>query len=595
MKWPSDAGPPSNLARGIRVRLGALYAAFFLLLPILPAYPAETGKAAQGGDATPKIAHVFFAQQHVQSPDSPHFKLVGNLETLVKVHVSGRTGSPSPEARARLALGGEALDLPLKGPGLLPGPVAGNPALLEHNYEDSFTAVIPRKWVRTGLKVEVELRARGSSGDITVLERKVFDPLPVGAPTRLILTMFDFHFFEEKKNADYPKGWFEELGSKLPVAELELRRVRNIVLDKIVKPPLGENPAACYSSRPKEGFGVELRTAAYWNGALKEAAGAGWGGVRRLYYSNLYGIPPKGEGGGLSGKGNGEEVGILLHELGHAFGLPHWGDSKEYPYVGPMHGIRAETGQPHVGPVWAFDPVRREFISPILNGAFKHDPMWGGGANRSGGPYGMEQFSDYSVSRIRECLESTQVVWDAKDGNYKSWDQKSGSYSTTARPRGGPNSPVEDDIDVISVLACASLVTPEANLPAHRPLPGRPPRTRERRLPPLPPDHPGRDNENLPREGRPATGRRPQGPEDVRRIRRQSAREGRRGHPGGPDPHGERQGGVQLEGRVLAGAQDVVRDRPLPAGVRAAHRELETSASGGQAFGGDPAVAPQAF
>jgi hypothetical protein len=44
------------------------------------------------------------------------------------------------------------------------------------------------------------------------------------------------------------------------------------------------------------------------------------------------------------------------------------------------------------------------------------------------------------------------------------WQQETGAYTQKARPRGGPNCPVEDDIDVISVLASASLVTPEANI-----------------------------------------------------------------------------------------------------------------------------------
>ncbi len=435
-----------------------------LLLSLLPASAAGTS------GENPKIAHVFFAQQHVQAPDNPYFKLVGNLETLVKVHVDGPKGRPAPEARVLLALGPKALELPLKGPGLLPGPVTGNPVLMEHKYEDSYTALIPREWVRTGLKVAVELRERKGSGTGSLLDQKAYDPLPVGAPTRLIMTMFDFHFFGGAKGADYPQGWFEELGSKLPVAELEMRRVRNILLDRLVMPPQYDGPAVLCGSREEyqkksgHGFDGEQGVAGMWNGALKEAAGAGWGGVRRLYYSNIYGVHSGGQAGGLSGRGNGTSSGILLHELGHAFGLPHWAGNAKYPYVGPMHGIPAESGSPHVGPVWAFDPVRRVFLSPLHEGSFLNDPMQGGGRNRSGGPYSMTPFSDYSVSRIRDLLERTQVVWDERAGHYAIWNQQTGSYSTSDRQRGGSNCPVEDDIDVISVLACASLVTPEANI-----------------------------------------------------------------------------------------------------------------------------------
>jgi hypothetical protein len=65
---------------------------------------------------------------------------------------------------------------------------------------------------------------------------------------------------------------------------------------------------------------------------------------------------------------------------------------------------------------------------------------------------------------MRDCLEQTQVIRDESTGRYFQWNQQSGSYSTVAREQGQPNCPVEDNIDVISVLASASLVTPEANI-----------------------------------------------------------------------------------------------------------------------------------
>ncbi|MHC4249181.1 MAG: M66 family metalloprotease, partial [Planctomycetota bacterium] len=186
--------------------------------------------------------------------------------------------------------------------------------------------------------------------------------------------------------------------------------------------------------------------------------------MRRLYYSNIYGVHSGGTGGGLSGRGNGRHVGILHHELGHAFGLPHWAGKEQYPYVGPMHGIGYAEGMPHVGPNWGFDLAKRVFISPTLNGSYRNDPLQGGGRNRGGSPHLMTFFSDYSISRIRGLLERTQVIWDERASHYMQWKQETGSYSQRARPRGGPNCPVEDDIDVISVLACASSVAPEANI-----------------------------------------------------------------------------------------------------------------------------------
>ncbi|MHC4506809.1 MAG: hypothetical protein ACYTFI_26260, partial [Planctomycetota bacterium] len=98
-----------------------------LLVSALLAPTAQARDLARTADAKPKIAHVFFAQHHVQAPDSPYFKLVGNMVALVKVHVSGKRGSRAPDARVRLARGSEVLELPLKGPRQLPGPTVGDP------------------------------------------------------------------------------------------------------------------------------------------------------------------------------------------------------------------------------------------------------------------------------------------------------------------------------------------------------------------------------------------------------------------------------------------------------------------------------------
>lgn len=372
---------------------------------------------------------------------------------------------------AHLKLGSETLDLPLKGPRQLSKPPGGPPGGFEQQYDDSFTGTIPKEWVAPGLKVTVEMK----EGTARVLDAATFDKLAIGAPTRLVMTMFDFHFFGGDKDGDYPAGWLEGLAARLPVAELEVRRVRRIMFDNLVMNPRGVPATLCgsrdeYRKKTGQAFDGEQALAGMWNGALREAAGAGWGGTRRLYYSNIYGVPCGGTGGGLSGEGNGRQHGILLHELGHAFGLPDLmgGALQKYPYVGPVRDHPVPGDQPnvpHVGPTWGFDPVTHEFLPSVWSGCHRRDPMGGGGGNKDGGPGGLYRFfSDYHFSRIRDCLESTQVIRDERSDFYLVWNQGSGSYSTRAREMGRPNCPVEDDGDVISVLASASLVTPEANM-----------------------------------------------------------------------------------------------------------------------------------
>ena len=67
---------------------------------------AKTPKsdAAKTDDSKPKISQVYLVQHYVQELDDPLFKLVGNLETLVKVHVGGRKSISAPDVFVRLSL-----------------------------------------------------------------------------------------------------------------------------------------------------------------------------------------------------------------------------------------------------------------------------------------------------------------------------------------------------------------------------------------------------------------------------------------------------------------------------------------------------------
>jgi hypothetical protein len=141
--------------------------------------------------------------------------------------------------------------------------------------------------------------------------------------------------------------------------------------------------------------------------------------------------------------------------------------------VGTQHGISSDSETtPHAGPIWAFDLVKRAFIPPTVQehagkgtpGTYKRDPMAGGGTGDQEKPYVFRHFSDYSVDRIRQTLEKTQVIWDERAVRYVSWDPEARTYSIPACVRGGPQSPFEDEVDVISVLASASLATSEANI-----------------------------------------------------------------------------------------------------------------------------------
>jgi hypothetical protein len=459
--------------------MNKLYGFLILILFLLP---VQTW--AQTSDVS--IDKVFFAQHHVMEPDSPWFALTGNLPALIKVQVYSATPVESPAVIARLWLADATIEIPLRGPAMLPAHPSGDPVLMPHAYDDSFTATIPRTWIRPGLKVAVELRDYDYShvddddkiytpivddNEIAILDRRELGMIKVGAPTRLFMQMFDIHYFGQGKGADFPSGWETELAAKLPVSELVVHRVRNIMFDEIVMPPQYGNPSARYHSvedyKAKTGsdFDGEQGIALRWCQALKDA-----GGLYRFwrpYHINIAGVYSGGQAGGYRSCGNLHRHGVLIHELGHTFGLPHWNNARDYPYKQTMYG--QDSGQPttaNAGPVWAYDVTRGDFLSPstLANSSivWRKDPMQGGGRSNLK-HYMYNHFSDYSVFRIRQCLEDRAVYWNSARGHYAKWNPQTGDYDQIVE-NNGVLFPIERDIDVISVLVTANAVVSDANI-----------------------------------------------------------------------------------------------------------------------------------
>lgn len=122
-----------------------------------------------------------------------------------------------------------------------------------------------------------------------------------------------------------------------------------------------QSPTRCKSRKDYEDqhggnrIDGEQDTSKRWVAALRDANG----GARLA----MYGVPAGGgEGGGFTWVCSGKTTAPIWHEWGHCLSLPHWGDVPSYPYRGPMFGISAPSPDEHVGPVWAYDPVGRNFI-----------------------------------------------------------------------------------------------------------------------------------------------------------------------------------------------------------------------------------------
>lgn len=409
-----------------------------------------------------KVDAVFFAQTHVQEPDQAYFGLVSDREALIKAHVVGPRGARSPEIEAVFELNGEELRLPLSGPTFLPQFVTKKPGQVQHSFNTSFTAMVPKEWVKPGLSVSV----------VTPEETHDVGEIHIGAPNELTMTMFDVHFFR-LSGGGYPLGWEQELEAKWPVAKLTVNRIPNVVFEELVvpyrrdaqTPVVRVNSKEDYFAQTGKKFDGEQAATGQWNRALQRAAG------RRArtsyYYTNIYGVGAGGQAGGFAGVGNGNKVGILHHESGHAFSLPHWGNSNAYPYKGDMLGIAAPNTyrETHAGPTWAFDLPSRQFIPPTVQpnvvsmyaevGVFKADPMQGGGSGDQEQGYIFRHFSDYSVNQIRNYLQRHLVRWNPQLNSYAAWDQATAGY-TQLVANNGVSYPVARDVSVISVMASIS-------------------------------------------------------------------------------------------------------------------------------------------
>lgn len=411
------------------------------------------------------IDAIYFGQTHVMKATQSYFALVGDRPTLIKVHVTDSAMPASPAVSVTLTLNSQTLTLPLSGPPTLPATIPDGPGVVQHSSANSFTATLPAAWIKPGLSLTVNAGTVQSS----------ITNLTIGAPNKVIMNMTDVHFFAAA-TGDYPVGTFEEIEAKWPVADLEVRRSGRVIFSELVMMPTGSRQAVRTKStadfRYQTGFNFdgEQDAASAWNGAIRRAAGRS--GTHSLYYTNIYGVPAGGQAGGFAGVGLGTSIGILLHELGHALSLPHWGDSAAYPYKGNMHGITAPANYnlTHAGPTWAFDGRFNEFIPPtrLVNGiqTYKVDPMQGGGTGQQEAPFLMNHFSDYSINQMRNYLQNTMVVWNPTlggTGSYAKWQQSTGQYST-AQANNEVQFPTVRDTQVITIMASVSGASPQVNM-----------------------------------------------------------------------------------------------------------------------------------
>lgn len=412
---------------------------------------------------------VFFAQTHVLRPTDLYFGLVSDKPALIKVHLTAEHEEPFPDVSLTLSLDGNQETISLQKPIQSNSTLDFSPGQDAHVFEDSYTTTIAKEWIQPGLSVRIV------SDDKSV----EFNDLKIGAPNRVVMNMFDVHCFGDIAGTPEGEEWKEELEAKWPTAGIDLRREK-IVFPELTIPPRGGFKAIrlfelndYWDSTGVKIDGEQL-AAVQWKDALRDAAGIQK--RREMFFVNYYGIPRARGGqagvGGFGGVCKGTELGARSHELGHALNLLHAAEDQSYPYKGVMYGIQPPSvyKKVHVGPTWAYDYKKEAFISPIISkstnykgkiGQYKIEPMQGGGIGTQDEGFIFNHFSDYSVDKMRKFMQQHIIVWNGS--SYATWDTSTGAY-TNEIANNEVNFPMERDVEVISVMAGVSSVTPQATL-----------------------------------------------------------------------------------------------------------------------------------
>jgi hypothetical protein len=132
-----------------------------------------------------QLEKVYIAQTHVLSPDDSLFRLVSGKDALLKINLSSPDSVTAPTISAFLELNGSSIEKDLAGPVIIPLDFNSNVGEVIHKFEDSYTVLIEGGWIQPGLKISIII------GDTTYN----YHDLSIGAPNKIVMNMFDVHFF----------------------------------------------------------------------------------------------------------------------------------------------------------------------------------------------------------------------------------------------------------------------------------------------------------------------------------------------------------------------------------------------------------------
>lgn len=365
-----------------------------------PAYKFAEFRVADAQDTSPcgratntsaTVEKVYFAQTHQMEPSWPLFYLAAERPALVSVVLGGTGNAPDVKLTAKngtAVLGSACLTGPAQIPtGTLPSP----------NFASLYTMTLPAAWVNPGLSVTVQ--AGNAVKEFSAAQLKV------SAATELNLLRIDFdvlHYNDGKPETQVPKSFLPDFAASMPASVTRLGRFPvRVPFDRMVFAGSADEPVLACRDDVVDKTGCadysniggmeQLAAVLRFTSAFSRATGNYSFGFT---YGNSGNLAPGGWGGGKNFSGADFE-GIFLHEMGHALGLPHWGegsygnvDPGDGDFTYPYGGDGKDGGGR--GQSWNYEPNTREFLSPICEDSQNSN-------------FGLER-SD-AMQRNTDCLE----------------------------------------------------------------------------------------------------------------------------------------------------------------------------------------------
>jgi hypothetical protein len=356
--------------------------------------------------------------------------LVGSREALVLA----RFADAAPAGlRVEALLEGEVVgSIELDPPSALPPTENQGPAFAQ----DVHSATLDAAWLQPGLRVRFAAPGHQPS---------VATDVTVGADTEIVLWTLPFYLYGADDDTvplssieSVDDAIIDEYFAKHPIADLvvEPHPASRVSWDYVVAGPRDGQPAEVWDSADDvagEGPCAEQGPILAAMRAIAEANGDGR--TNRAMYAPIVQLNALGEdagvqggcggGGGTVGAGDTDYAGIFIHEMGHAYRLPHAAGSYDdgvYPY--PGGSLYASS--------WGYDAIRREFLATFVSTnsesdctddpdrlyddqdrCIKQDPMQSGSGDQTVG-YQFTMFADYSVGRMQHYFSG--IAFDDEDG-----------------------------------------------------------------------------------------------------------------------------------------------------------------------------------